>query len=453
MGILDGQQPDLESMSVPELEALLAQLRLGQHRTADAMQGLTPPEGGAAMLEGLVNRQRMAQQQLQGMGGDPMQALAQGTQMASQLSPSPPTAAMIEADPSVSVAPPPPRPQQPQQQGGLLSDLMPSQPVMQPSTFGQRPGQSMTPAMLGELYSAMAAGADDPSAIGMDYAKRMQTNASLQRAASQARTGGFNPIVDDNGKVWFPSRQADGTTGLTPALNTEGEQISTDPRFTTLQTGGGGAMRIQTSGGAAGTGGEQILTPEQFQGGEGTAAQIARMQEARRNLPSLENAFAREGGAYDTVTRLIDHPSRELMTGASTVFGTPWSLVPGTDAQEFRTLEAKLSSQAFINSIQELRSTGATVGQITEREGDKLQAAGLALNRAAQEGDYLQELQNFQYALARFMLLARQEAGQEDPFGSSIGEAGIDLRFLQGDAPADPRDSMTDEQRAAYDKY
>lgn len=402
---------------IARLENLLEQAQLGVARTEDLIAAVGEDPELARMLAGLQQQVASTTQQMQALGGTP-DPNAGGL--------------LAEGLPPPGMPPQQPQPQQqqmpPQGGGGLLAD--PSQQQMP----GFQP--TMTPQMMHELYGIMAAGADDPNQIGMNYVQRMQYNDMLKNQAltqaSQARTSGFNPIVDDEGYVWFPKRQQDGTTGLSPALDDKGEQIRTDPRFSTIDMGGGSTARIQTSGGARGTGPEVLTTPGQVQANVGTAADIERRQKAKRALPGLENVFAREGGAYDTVSKLIDHPAREWMTGGTAPLGFVTSYIPGADSQEFRTLEEKLGSQAFINAIMELRSAGGTVGQITEREGDKLQAAGIALNRAAQEGDYLQELQNFQMALARFMMAARVEAGEEDPFSSTIGEAGVDLNWIRG---------------------
>ncbi len=439
MGVVNTESEDL----IAQLENQLRQLQLGLQRTGGLLSGPDAPQGDEQaqmlqMMSGMQGQQQEAAQQLQGMGGDPMQQQMQGILMATQLG--------EDGEPDLRSSSAEVRRLE-SVKAGLLGGMQPAGRAnanFQPSVSSQN---------MGELYSAMAGGADNPNLIGMDYVKRMQYNDMLKNqamnSASQSRTSGFNPIVDEKGMVYFPRLMEDGSTGLTPANGADGKQIKTDPRFSTIDLGGGAYGRAQVSGGAGGTGVEALTTAQQAQHNEDIKQTLKRQQDARRQLPALENAFAREGGAFHTVSRLIEHPARELMTGKSAIAGVPWSYAPGTDAQEFRTLEGKLSSQAFINSIQELRSTGATVGQITEREGDKLQAAGLALNLAAKEGDYLEELTNFKYALARFMILAREEAGVEDPFGSTIGKAGVDLYDLKGGG----QPGMTPEQQAVFDRY
>lgn len=255
--------------------------------------------------------------------------------------------------------------------------------------------------------------------------QRIAAQQSAQAQASQAKTSGFNPVTDHNGRVWFPYRQADGTTGLSPGRSSDGTQIRVDPRFTPIQMGGGGIQMVPTSGGI-GVGGRMVVSPQQAQQNEGVAADIEKQQGTRRGLHTIENAVAVEGGAWETVNALINSPARELMTGGSAPVGQVAAMIPGSEEKAFEVMRNKLGNQAFIDSITQLRQAGGTVGQITEREGMKLEQARLSLVNASSEEQFLEELQDFRASLIRFVQSARSEAGVD--VNAPYVPGGIDLR-------------------------
>lgn len=304
------------------------------------------------------------------------------------------------------------------------------------------------------IYGLLAGGADDPAAIGNQYVSAMQGND--QYLAAQSRRSGFNPIVDDDGNVWFPSAGLDGTTKLTRATDPDGKQIKIDPRYAITALGGGQQSLIATSSGAQNRPQVEIISATEAQNLEETAADIEFTAGKKRGITSLESMIFQAGGPYETITSLIEHPSRALMTGKSTMIGTPASWVPGFGPAEFRALRKKAASQAFIDSIAQLRERGGTVGQVTEMEGAKLENARLSLVAASTDEQFLAELNNFKIALQQFIMVAREEAGL-DPYAphSSMGmdfRTGKAGRFAEG-APSENRASeFTSDEQAAMDE-
>jgi hypothetical protein len=173
MGVVNTESQD----EIARLENQLRQLQLGLQRTGGLLSGPDAPQGDEQaqmlqMMSSMQGQQAEAAQQLQGMGGDPMQQQMQGILMATQLG--------QDGEPDSTSSAEVRRLEQTLAglQGGQLPQQRPQQPPFQPSMSAQN---------MGELYSAMAGGADDPAMIGNQYAQRMQYNDMLRNQYIQSR--------------------------------------------------------------------------------------------------------------------------------------------------------------------------------------------------------------------------------------------------------------------------
>lgn len=358
-----------------------------------------------------------------------------------------PTDADIDADPSVWVAGQEP----PEMAAEALSPTGPGILAETPGDTIGTPRQEMAAAqsdaqgLLGEVGSVAGGTAmpqdvrhmfgllaqyGDPAEAAQGYMNYQLAQQRLTQQASQARTRGFSPIVDNDGKVWFADHKAPG--GVVPAINPETNEQITAPAGITYQTDAAGnvhALPKQVMPGSGAPTPQTVISATDVERDVQTRADIEKQGNARRSLGGIEDLIAQPGGAWETVNAMLSDEmsgARELMTGGSAPFGQLWSYVPGTDAAGFRALQDKLGSQAFIDSITQLRQQGGTVGQITEREGAKLEQARLRLINATSEDMFKRELENFRDSLRAFLQAARREAGVD--VDAPFVPGGVDFR-------------------------
>jgi hypothetical protein len=90
-------------------------------------------------------------------------------------------------------------------------------------------------------------------------------------------------------------------------------------------------------------------------------------------LPSREDDARR---VLRTVNEVINHPGFEISTGMSQPIGSLLSIIPGTDARDWRAKYRELQGQNFLEAYANLRGTGS----ISEKEGAKAESAIAALS-------------------------------------------------------------------------
>jgi hypothetical protein len=160
-------------------------------------------------------------------------------------------------------------------------------------------------------------------------------------------------------------------------------------------------------------------------------------------------------GAWTTINSILSpelKDARELASGLSAPLGWVASQWPGSDSAQLATLRTKLTAQSFTQSIADLRARGATVGQVTEIEGEKLQNALLTLQATTSDEAFERELQNFRKSLIAFIRSAREVAnpGQaQSVYDIPTTASGIDLRtFTQRENDREGMLNVSDEQSA-----
>lgn len=120
--------------------------------------------------------------------------------------------------------------------------------------------------------------------------------------------------------------------------------------------------------------------------------------------------------ALDRLDKLRQHPGRSYAIGLASKL----PVVPGTDQQDFVTRLDELKGGAFLQAFMSLKGGG----QITEKEGEKAEAAIQRMNRALSGKDFDAALDDYETIIAKGLAKARRSAnaaagrqGQEMPNG------------------------------------
>ncbi len=203
---------------IARLENLLSQLQLGINRSQ---------QQGYPGVEGLQQQQTAAMQQLEQLTGSPQAGQAAtnyGGLLTEQVNASEEIAALEQERDRLRAA---------VQRGGSQPSSSDSQ-SFQTSTFQS----SMSPEQLGALYATMAAGADDPTEIGMDYARRMQTGDQLrynrrvsERTPSNIREWEYyNSLSDEDKKAYLEMKRGVSLQNIAGSLQSVYSPGLRDPR-------------------------------------------------------------------------------------------------------------------------------------------------------------------------------------------------------------------------------
>ena len=125
---------------------------------------------------------------------------------------------------------------------------------------------------------------------------------------------------------------------------------------------------------------------------------------AEFDLPRVE---ANAQLAKADIDKLINHPGRKWITGATSVA----PIVPGTPQADADALAKKIQGQTFLQAYQSLKGGGA----ITEVEGQKAEQAIAALSRAQTDEAYVAALKDLKGVLDRGLEKARKQASMGKP--------------------------------------
>lgn len=133
-----------------------------------------------------------------------------------------------------------------------------------------------------------------------------------------------------------------------------------------------------------------------------TKAQAKAQGEKRAGL---ESTLSNLDNMNMMVQQVLDDPNLPKAVGA--VWDRGMSFVPGTDAYGTAQRIEQLKSNAFLSSIGQMRG----MGQLSNAEGMKVEAALGRLNAAQNEKDFRTSLADVQKSLARLREVAMKEAG------------------------------------------
>ena len=138
-----------------------------------------------------------------------------------------------------------------------------------------------------------------------------------------------------------------------------------------------------------------------------------------------------------TIRDILNNPGFEDSFG---IGGSVISSIPGTDAARVKALLEQLGGTLFIDAITAMRNasaTGAAVGSVTEREGDKLQSSQAALKQAQKASDARKELERL------LGILEFQEKGVVNAFERTYGAGEFRLMEQAPTAPPPGRKPLS----------
>lgn len=94
--------------------------------------------------------------------------------------------------------------------------------------------------------------------------------------------------------------------------------------------------------------------------------------------------------AKKLVDELINHPGRKAVTGMPNLFTNPFGMsLPSSNARDFKAKVERLNALLFLNAVPQMKG----MGQLTEREGAKLEASSsITREFGVDENTYLEEL-------------------------------------------------------------
>jgi hypothetical protein len=149
-----------------------------------------------------------------------------------------------------------------------------------------------------------------------------------------------------------------------------------------------------------------------------------------KQMSAVESVVNTSRRMQQTINEILKNPGFNDAFGLS---GTVISSIPGTDAARVKSQLEQLSGNLFIDAITAMRNasaTGAAVGSVTEKEGDKLQSSQAALKQAQKPADVRKELQKL------LEMLKFQEQGVVNAFNRTYGASEFNL--MQPSPPEPP---------------
>lgn len=149
-----------------------------------------------------------------------------------------------------------------------------------------------------------------------------------------------------------------------------------------------------------------------------------------KQMAAVESVVNTSRRMKQTINEILTNPGFDDAFGLS---GTVISSIPGTDAARVKSLLEQLGGILFIDAITAMRNasaTGAAVGSVTEKEGDKLQSSQAALKQAQKPADIRRELKKL------LDMLEFQEQGVVNAFNRTYGAGEFNL--MQPKPPEPP---------------
>lgn len=126
--------------------------------------------------------------------------------------------------------------------------------------------------------------------------------------------------------------------------------------------------------------------------------------EALSRLPGTVATMAETLNLSDT---LKNHPALEMMTGASRFAGKGLAAIGGNQEADFQSKFEQATGKQFLSAIESMRG----FGQLTEREGDKMQSSASAMSLATNAQDFKKAQDDYQQALIAGVRKIAKQAG------------------------------------------
>jgi hypothetical protein len=269
--------------------------------------------------------------------------------------------------------------------------------------------EELDPVTGPKLMAAQAGQYLDPRDSQAKDLELQKTRAEIGKLNSEAANGG-----EAYGKT--------GTIFLNPETN----------RYEAVQFGGRGQVKRTELGGltpARGTGeidtgtgtqiidkatGQPIRTVNKDIAGAASAKEQG--EAAGKSIVDLPRQVDNANMIIDTIEKIRNHPGRSWGTGT---IGGVIPGIPGTEQRGFVNLVDQAKGQAFLQAFNSLRGGG----QITEAEGSKATQALARLDRAQNDKDFEDALNDFEevvtIGLARAKAAARRQPAPTTPASAS----------------------------------
>lgn len=167
---------------------------------------------------------------------------------------------------------------------------------------------------------------------------------------------------------------------------------------------------------------------------------------ALRQYPRIE---AGTRSSIDLIDSMISHPARAELTGFSTLWNTPQSFVPGSQEADYVQLQKRLFGEGFLQELKQLKAEGASLGQVTEREADRVIAAYTSLSRVQSDTAYRRELERLKQALINYRKAAATAAQRTSRFDIEVP---TDVTPSAA-TPSTPPSASPPSTEALFEKY
>lgn len=129
---------------------------------------------------------------------------------------------------------------------------------------------------------------------------------------------------------------------------------------------------------------------------ETAEAEVGRDFEAAPAKARMDDVVAQADQLITQVQDLIGEPGTGAMTGLSG-FINPLNWIPGGEAQDARSKLSAIKNQVFVRTLQSIRDmskTGGAVGNVSDREGDRMENAIVSLDTAQSDEQFMEQLNN-----------------------------------------------------------
>jgi len=236
-----------------------------------------------------------------------------------------------------------------------------------------------------------------------------------------------NTAVNLGGSVVVPSQVAPGgapqatfPTTLPPSNTPEvrGAQVAAEEAARTAAIPGAGAATTQV---ALDRSAQEEAQKRSFEAGTARSALDAAKTKGQQTL--------------ETIDQLLAHPGLATATGTSGSLD-PRSFMPffATEAKDAMAIRDVLQSKLFVEALQAMRATGATLGAVSNIEGDKLDQGIVSLRNSQTDAQFKSELEKLRGIVSNSMG-ALDAAYNAKYAGASTGDPELDeiLRLIDSE--------------------
>ncbi len=244
---------------------------------------------------------------------------------------------------------------------------------------------------------------------------------------------GLNPIVlqDGNGNFYPGQLSSEGglsLPGLPPGMRfiPDGGRLGFDPTAIKAQGGAKTDVKVNDINATA--------APEAAAAGEKTTAtdtaklavdRAAKAPEARAKVDAVK---AQSQILIDNIDQILNHPGLQTAVGTASTFDPRnWPTGISSDAKDAQALIDTLKNKTVLDSMQALRATGATFGQQSDKEGQRLENSRASLEK-------IQSLPQFVSGLKQMKQQALESMGRFE--GAYDSEYAPYIQSQQSQQPA-----------------